>query len=60
PNYGMIHAGGTFIFVKLVKAEAPLYALSRMFGIRNPGNDLYTVLKIMKRLSQLVISPTES
>lgn len=60
PNYGLINAGGTFIFVKLVKAETPLYGLSRMFGIRNPGNELYTVLKIMKRLSQLVILPAES
>lgn len=59
PSYGLINAGGTFVFVKLVKGEVPLYALSRMFGIRNPGNDLYTVLKIMKRLSKLVISSTE-
>ncbi|MDB9511983.1 restriction endonuclease subunit R [Kamptonema animale CS-326] len=59
PSYGLINAGGTFIFVKLVKAKVPLYALSRMFGIRNPGNDLYAVLRIMKRLSQLVISSAE-
>ncbi len=59
PNYGLISAGGTFIFVKLVKAEALLYSTSNIFGIRNRGNDLYTVLKIMKRLSQLVILPTQ-
>lgn len=56
PSYGLINAGGSFIFVKLVKAERPLYSTSNIFGIRNRGNDLYTVLKIMKRLSQLVIS----
>jgi len=59
PSYGLINAGGSFIFVKLVKAEVPLYSTSNIFGIRNLGNDLYTVLKIMKRLSQLVISSAE-
>jgi hypothetical protein len=59
PSYGLINAGGSFIFVKLVKAEVPLYALSDPFDIRRRGNDLYTVLKIMKRLSQLVILPAE-
>jgi hypothetical protein len=60
PSYGLINAGGSFIFVKLVKAERPLYGTSNIFGIRNRGNDLYTVLKIMKRLSQLVISSAEA
>lgn len=59
PSYGMINAGGSFIFVKLVKAEVPLYSTSNIFGIRNRGNDLYAVLRIMKRLSQLVISSAE-
>ncbi len=59
PSYGLINAGGSFIFVKLVKAEVPLYALSDPFDIRRRGNDLYTVLQIMKRLSQLVILPTQ-
>lgn len=60
PSYGLINAGGSFIFVKLVKAEVPLYSTSNIFGIRNLGNDLYTVLRIMKRLSQLVISSAEN
>jgi hypothetical protein len=59
PSYGLINAGGSFIFVKLVKAEVPLYALSDPFDIRRRGNDLYTVLKIMKRLIQLAILPAE-
>jgi hypothetical protein len=59
PNYGLISAGGTFIFIKLVKAEGLLYSTSNIFGIRNRSNDLYTVLKIMKRLSQLSILPAE-
>ncbi len=55
PSYGMITSGGTFIFVKLVKEEVPKYATSQLFATRNPG-DLYSVLKILKRLSQIVIT----
>ncbi len=53
PCFGMITTGGTFIFIKLVKGEAPRYATSAEFYLRNPGNDLYRVLSILKRLSQL-------
>jgi predicted type IV restriction endonuclease len=55
PNYGMITTGGSFIFVKLVKRETPHYATSQLFATRNK-QDLYSVLRILKRLSQLVIS----
>ena len=51
PCFGMITTGGTFIFIKLVKGEAPKYATSAEFSLRNPGNDLYTVLRIIKALS---------
>jgi hypothetical protein len=54
PSFGMITSGGEFIFVKLVKGNAPRYALSKGFLIRNPGNELYDVLRILKRLTQLV------
>ncbi|GAA6621560.1 restriction endonuclease subunit R [Scytonema sp. NUACC26] len=56
PSYGMITTGGSFIFIKLVKGEIRQYGTSNVFDIRNRGNDLYTVLRILKRLSQLVIS----
>ena len=52
PNYGLIVTGGSFIFVKLVKTEIPQYATSKMFAIRNPGNELFDVLRILKRLSE--------
>lgn len=55
PSYGMITSGGSFIFIKLVKEETPKYATSKVFATRNSG-DLYGVLKILKRLSQIVIS----
>ncbi|MBW4570107.1 MAG: restriction endonuclease subunit R [Tolypothrix carrinoi HA7290-LM1] len=56
PSFGMITTGGSFIFIKLVKSEIPQYATSKLFAIRNPGNDLYDVFRILKRLSQLVIN----
>ncbi|MGB5963298.1 MAG: restriction endonuclease subunit R [Coleofasciculaceae cyanobacterium] len=54
PSFGMISTGGSFVFVKLVNGEIPRYAVSKGFLTRNPGNELYDVLKILKRLCQLV------
>lgn len=51
--FGMIATGSEFIFVKLVKANPPRYTLSKGFLMRNPGNDLYEVLRILKRLTHL-------
>lgn len=56
PTYGMITNGASFVFFKLVKLPNPQYALSKMFYIFNPGNDLYGVLSVLKRLGQLVNS----
>ncbi|MBD2488159.1 restriction endonuclease subunit R [Aulosira sp. FACHB-615] len=56
PSFGMIATGSEFIFVKLVKEELPRYSLSKGFLMRNPGNELYDVLRILKRLTQLVVS----
>jgi len=53
PTFGMISTGANFSFVKLVRGEIAQYALSPEFVIRNPGNELYRVLQILKRLSQL-------
>lgn len=53
PVFGMITSGGSFIFIKLVKGETPQYATSDIFDIRNRGNELYSVLRILKHLSQL-------
>ena len=54
PSFGMIATGSEFIFVKLVKGKPPRYALSKGFLMRNPGNELYDVLRILKHLTQLV------
>ncbi len=55
PCFGMIAAGGSFVFIKLVRGETSQYATSKVFELRNPGNDLYGVLGILKRLSQLAV-----
>ncbi len=56
PNYGLIVTGGSFIFVKLVKTEIPQYGTSKMFVIRNPGNELFDVIRILKSLSQIAVN----
>lgn len=53
PCYGMISSGGSFMFVKLLKGNSPQYAVSKLFGIREPG-DLYNVFAILKRFGELV------
>ena len=53
PTFGMITNGVNFRFVKLVREDIPKYALSDEFVIDNRGNELYSVLKIIKYLSQL-------
>jgi hypothetical protein len=53
PSFGLLTNGGSFTFVKLVKNQVYQYATSRFFELRNPGNELYDVLKILKRISQL-------
>jgi len=56
PVYGMITNGGSFVFLKLVQGpDAAPYALSRIFAMRNPGNDLYPVLAVLKHLKHLVL-----
>jgi hypothetical protein len=56
PTYGLLMNGSNFMFVKLIKQEMPQYAFSRWFSMFNPGNDLYNVLSVLKRLGQLAIS----
>ncbi|MGL5059963.1 MAG: restriction endonuclease subunit R [Microcoleus sp.] len=56
PCYGAIATGGSFIFVKLVNGESPRYATSDLFGIGNRTNNLYDVLRILKRLTQIAMN----
>jgi hypothetical protein len=52
-SFGMITTGGSFVFIKLTHGKSPQYTTSRGFELLNPGNDLYEVLAIVKRLRQL-------
>ena len=55
PNYGFVTNGTDFIFLKLIQQEKLVYSESDLFSIRRRHNDLWNVLQILKRLSQLVI-----
>ncbi|MEH2132652.1 MAG: restriction endonuclease subunit R [Nostoc sp.] len=54
--FGMITSGGSFMFIKLLKGYPPRYATSDIFDVRNRGNELYNVLQILKRISQLTFA----
>lgn len=54
PTFGMLTNGSCFLFAKLVKTEAPQYALSDMFVLRRQENELHQVLRILKRLALTV------
>ena len=56
PTYGLITNGSSFRFFKLVKGEMPQYPLSKLFDIFNPGNELYSILRVLKQLAQLATS----
>ncbi|MBD2043498.1 restriction endonuclease subunit R [Microcoleus sp. FACHB-672] len=55
-TFGLVTNGANFLSIKLVKGQAPQYAMSRMFSLFNPGNDLYDVLSVLKGLGQLALS----
>ncbi|MGF1494294.1 MAG: restriction endonuclease subunit R [Microcoleaceae cyanobacterium] len=52
-TYGLILNGSSFRFLKLLKGEIAQYSMSRVFDLFNPGNDLYQVLGVLKRLASL-------
>jgi hypothetical protein len=50
PTFGMVLNGSEFLLIKLA-GNPPRYALSDTFSLLNRGNDLYSVLQILRRLS---------
>ena len=50
PVFGAILNGTEFLFLKLVAGAEPRYGLSNTFSLLNQGNDLYQVVRILKRL----------
>lgn len=53
PVLGFVTNGGEYRFLKLTKEITPKYAQSDLFSI-DSRNDLYTVLRVLKRMVQLV------
>lgn len=53
PVFGMISTGSSFIFIKLILGEISQYSTSNLFDLRNRGNDLYSVLKVLKQFARL-------
>ncbi|MEM9485269.1 MAG: type I restriction enzyme HsdR N-terminal domain-containing protein, partial [Cyanobacteria bacterium P01_F01_bin.116] len=60
PAFGLVLNGSEFLFLKVMKTETPdddvFYSRSNLFSLLNQGNDLYTVLQVLKQLGQLAIS----
>lgn len=55
PVYSLVLNGEDFQFIKLIKQDKPFYALSDKFTLYKRGNELYTVLSILKKLGQILI-----
>ncbi|MBE9120817.1 restriction endonuclease subunit R [Tychonema sp. LEGE 07199] len=56
PTFGLLTNGSSFRFIKVTKQDTPQYALSKLFDIQNPGNELYEVFCIFKRIAAVVSS----
>ncbi|HEY9879458.1 MAG TPA: type I restriction enzyme HsdR N-terminal domain-containing protein [Leptolyngbyaceae cyanobacterium] len=56
PTFGMIANGNDFLFLKTTRQPTAQYANSRLFSLVNPGNDLYAVLQVLKRLGEEVVA----
>ncbi len=54
PIFGMLSNGREQVFLKLLCEDVPRYALSDAFSLMNRENGLYSVLRILKRLSKLL------
>ncbi|PZV04658.1 MAG: restriction endonuclease subunit R [Leptolyngbya sp.] len=55
PAFGVVLNGSEFLFLKLVPGDAPRYAASDLFSLLNRGNNLYSVLRFLKRLRSLLV-----
>lgn len=59
PVYGLITNGDEFQFIKLSIQSNPQYDLSNIFSLLLPQrNQLYDILRVLKRISQIMIQST--
>lgn len=54
PTFGLLTSGDDFLFIKLVKQEKPLFALSNKFTLFSYDNELYNVLSVVKHIGELI------
>ncbi|MBW4689793.1 MAG: restriction endonuclease subunit R [Komarekiella atlantica HA4396-MV6] len=54
PAFGLVTNGSHFIFLKLSKQNTSKYAISDEFTLLKRENELYKVLSILKKLSQIL------
>ena len=59
-TFGLLTNGSSFRFIKMTKRDTPQYAVSKLFDIANPGNELYEVFRILKRLAGIISSNASS
>lgn len=52
--YSLVINGEDFQFIKLTQKEKPMYALSDRFTLYRRENELYQVLRILKKLGQIL------
>jgi len=55
-TFGLLTNGSSFRFIKMTKRDISQYAVSKLFDIANPGNELYEVFRILKRLAGIISS----
>ncbi|MDJ0729279.1 MAG: restriction endonuclease subunit R [Crocosphaera sp.] len=53
PVFGLISNGANFKFLKLIREDQPIYCESISFSL-DRGDDLYLVLRILKKMAQIV------
>lgn len=54
PTFGLVTNGSHFIFIKLLGGELPQYGFSSEFSLDRPDNELYSVLRILKRFLVII------
>jgi predicted type IV restriction endonuclease len=55
PSFGLVTNGHAFVFLKLIHQPTIQYANSRLFSLINPGNELYEVLGVLKRIGTEIV-----
>jgi hypothetical protein len=54
PLYSLVINGEDFQFIKLIQSDKPCYALSDRFTLYRRENELYQILKILKKIGKIL------